>query len=67
MPTVRGREADVGSLWFATTDPVYVDKSNATTIHAPLDLRAAIPAFDLGANLRSGFGHPVGASGMRMI
>jgi hydroxymethylglutaryl-CoA synthase len=55
LPVVRGREGGVGSLWFATTDPVYADKSNASTIHAALDLRAGIPAFDLGANLRSGF------------
>jgi 3-hydroxy-3-methylglutaryl CoA synthase len=55
LPVVRGRAGEVDSLWFATTDPVYVDKCNASTIHAALDLRAGIPAFDLGANLRSGF------------
>ena len=55
LPVVRGHEESVRSLWFATTDPVYVDKNNASTVHAALDLPAGIPAFDLGANLRSGF------------
>jgi hydroxymethylglutaryl-CoA synthase len=55
LPVVRGRAERVRSLWFATTDPVYVDKNNASTVHAALDLPAGIPAFDLGANLRSGF------------
>jgi hydroxymethylglutaryl-CoA synthase len=62
LPVVRGREAEVESLWFATTDPVYVDKTNATTVHAALDLRAGIPAFDLGASLRSGFAALVAAA-----
>src|ERR1700730_3268622 len=51
---VRGRETAVGSVWFATTDPVYADKTNATAIHAALDLQPGIIAADLGASLRSG-------------
>jgi hydroxymethylglutaryl-CoA synthase len=54
LPVVRGRTDAVASLWFATTDPVYVDKSNASTVHAALDLRPDVAAFDLGAGLRSG-------------
>src|ERR1700722_7564844 len=54
LPAVRGREAAVGSVWFATTDPVYGDKTNATTVHAALDLQPDIVAADLGASLRSG-------------
>jgi hydroxymethylglutaryl-CoA synthase len=54
LPAVRGREPAVGSVWFATTDPVYADKTNATAIHAALDLPPAIIAADLGASLRSG-------------
>src|ERR1700730_9717259 len=54
LPAVRGRERGVGSVWFATTDPVYVDKTNATAVHAALDLQPGIIAADLGANLRSG-------------
>jgi 3-hydroxy-3-methylglutaryl CoA synthase len=51
---VRDRRADIGGLWFATTDPAYVDKSNAATVHAALELRPDLPAVDLGASLRSG-------------
>src|ERR1700727_3009208 len=54
LPAVRGREPSVGSVWFATTDPVYADKTNATAIHAALDLEPGIIAADLGASLRSG-------------
>jgi 3-hydroxy-3-methylglutaryl CoA synthase/uncharacterized OB-fold protein len=54
LPAVRGREPSVGSVWFATTDPVYADKTNATAIHAALDLQPGIIAADLGASLRSG-------------
>ena len=44
LPAVRGRETAVGSVWFATTDPVYADKTNATAIHAALDLQPDIIA-----------------------
>src|SRR6202011_1610841 len=54
LPAVRGRETAVGSVWSATTDPVYADKTNATAIHAALDLQPGIIAADLGASLRSG-------------
>src|SRR6266853_4205662 len=54
LPVVHGREPTVGSLWFATTDPVYADKTNATAVHAALDLPPGIIAADLGASLRSG-------------
>src|SRR6201982_486382 len=54
LPVVRGRELAAGSVWFATTDPVYADKTNATTVHPALDLQPGIVAADLGATLRSG-------------
>jgi len=54
LPVVRGRELAAGSVWFATTDPVYADKTNATAVHAALDLEPGIVAADLGATLRSG-------------
>lgn len=54
LPVVQGRQETADSLWFATSDPVYVDKTNAATLHAALDLRPDIAALDLGANLRSG-------------
>jgi hydroxymethylglutaryl-CoA synthase len=51
---VRGRTDRVASLWFATTAPVYVDKTNAATVHAAIELPAGIAAADLGATFRSG-------------
>src|SRR5712691_8955655 len=54
LPVVRGRESAAGSVWFATTDPVYADKTNATAVHAALDLQPGILAADLGATVRSG-------------
>jgi hydroxymethylglutaryl-CoA synthase len=54
LPAVRGRETAVGGVWFATTDPVYADKTNATAVHAALDLQPGVIAADLGASLRSG-------------
>ena len=54
LPVVEGRESSVGSVWLATTDPVYADKTNATAVHAALDLPPAIVAADLGAAVRSG-------------
>lgn len=44
----------VHSVWLATTAPAYVDKTNATAVHAALDLPEAVAAFDLGASFRSG-------------
>lgn len=51
---VRGRADRVAGLWFATTAPVYVDKTNATTVHAAIGLPTGIAATDLGATFRSG-------------
>ncbi len=44
----------MGSVWLATTDPVYADKTNATAVHAALGLPPGIVAADLGASVRSG-------------
>jgi len=44
------------AVWFATAEPAYLDKTNATAIHAALRLPAEAPAFDLGGALRSGVG-----------
>jgi len=54
LPVVAGRKPAVGSVWLATTDPVYADKTNATAVHAALDLPPGIVAADLGATFRSG-------------
>ena len=43
-----------GILAFATTSPGYVDKTNATAMHAALRLGDRVPAFDVGSAARSG-------------
>ncbi len=37
----RGDGAEPDALWFATADPAYLDKTNATAIHAALRARSA--------------------------
>jgi 3-hydroxy-3-methylglutaryl CoA synthase len=44
------------ALWFATTTPPYLDKTNATAVHAALRLDAAAPAFDAVGSVRSTVG-----------
>jgi 3-hydroxy-3-methylglutaryl CoA synthase/uncharacterized OB-fold protein len=48
--------ATVDELWFSTADPAYLDKTNATAIHAALRLDASAPALDLGGAARSAIG-----------
>jgi 3-hydroxy-3-methylglutaryl CoA synthase len=43
------------ALWFATVEPAYADKTNATTIHAALRLESDV-AIDFGAAARSAVG-----------
>lgn len=40
------------ALWFATTSPTYVEKTNATIAHAALRLDGDVVAADAGAGLR---------------
>jgi 3-hydroxy-3-methylglutaryl CoA synthase/uncharacterized OB-fold protein len=44
------------ALWFATANPAYLEKTNATTIHAALRLDQSVPALDSGGAVRSGPG-----------
>lgn len=44
------------SIWFATTEPAYLDKSNANAIHAALALPSSVAAIDMAGGVRSGFG-----------
>jgi hydroxymethylglutaryl-CoA synthase len=44
------------ALWFATADPAYLEKTNATAIHAALRLDQSAPAIDTGGAARSGVG-----------
>jgi hydroxymethylglutaryl-CoA synthase len=53
---LRGRDLVPQQLLFATTFPAYADRTNATAIHAALRLPATVPAFDLGASVRSAVG-----------
>ncbi|HUY86497.1 MAG TPA: OB-fold domain-containing protein [Acidimicrobiales bacterium] len=46
----------IGSLWFATSTPSYLDKTNAAAIHAALGLNRSCNAVDFGGSLRSGTG-----------
>lgn len=45
-----------GAVFFATTEPAYLDKNNATTVHAALDLAPNVGAFDMTGSARSGMG-----------
>jgi len=50
------RDAGVAprTVWFATTTPTYLDKTNATAVHAALRLDRTVAAFDAGGSARSG-------------
>ncbi len=52
------RSTDVApeTLLFATADPSYLEKTNATTVHAALRLPADVVTFDAGGAARSGIG-----------
>lgn len=52
----RARATDAGpidKLYFATTQPAYLDKTNATAIHAALGLPAGCLAADMAGSVRS--------------
>jgi 3-hydroxy-3-methylglutaryl CoA synthase/uncharacterized OB-fold protein len=42
-------------LFFSTPDPAYLDKTNASTVHAALGLPASTGAYDLCGSARSGW------------
>jgi hydroxymethylglutaryl-CoA synthase len=44
------------AVYFATADPAYLDKTNATAIHAALDLSASAAAYDMLGSVRSASG-----------
>jgi len=44
------------AVYFATADPSYLDKTNATAIHAALDLPAPASAYDMLGSVRSAAG-----------
>ena len=53
---LRSSDARPDALLFATADPAYLEKTNATTLHAALRLDADTAAFDFGGAVRSGIG-----------
>ncbi|HYZ91538.1 MAG TPA: OB-fold domain-containing protein [Actinomycetota bacterium] len=44
------------ALYFGTSSPTYLDKTNATAIHAALGLDSSVAAFDMAGAVRSGAG-----------
>src|SRR3954463_16234913 len=44
----------IDHLWFSTATPAYLDKNNASAIHAALRLDTQVGALDFGGALRSG-------------
>jgi hydroxymethylglutaryl-CoA synthase len=53
---LAGTDEPVRGLWLATTSPTYVDKTNATAVHAALRLDRTTPAFDASGSVRSATG-----------
>jgi 3-hydroxy-3-methylglutaryl CoA synthase len=54
LRSIGGASPD--ALWFATAEPAYAEKTNATALHAALRLDAAVPVMDLNGAVRSGVG-----------
>jgi 3-hydroxy-3-methylglutaryl CoA synthase/uncharacterized OB-fold protein len=54
LRSVGGASPD--ALWFATAEPAYLEKTNATAIHAALRLDPAVPVMDVNGAVRSGIG-----------
>lgn len=53
---LRSSDQAPEALLFATADPAYLEKTNATTIHSALRLDPETPAFDFGGAVRSSLG-----------
>jgi hydroxymethylglutaryl-CoA synthase len=53
---LRDAPASPQVLWFATTEPPYLDKTNATAVHAALRLDPAAGAYDAAGSVRSAMG-----------
>ena len=54
LGAINGATPD--ALWFSTVAPAYLDKTNATVMHAALRLDPSIPALDFGGATRSAVG-----------
>jgi 3-hydroxy-3-methylglutaryl CoA synthase/uncharacterized OB-fold protein len=53
---MRATSVEPTSVWFATTAPPYLDKTNAAAIHAALRLPRSCPAYDAVGAVRSAMG-----------
>ena len=53
---LRGRDLSPRTVWFATTSPAYLDKTNATAVHAALRLDRSAAAYDVAGAVRSAVG-----------
>ncbi|HAF69566.1 MAG TPA: hydroxymethylglutaryl-CoA synthase [Acidimicrobiaceae bacterium] len=60
---LRSSNLTPSSIWFATANPAYLDKTNATAIQAALDLPQATWAVDAGGSARSAEAAILGARG----
>jgi 3-hydroxy-3-methylglutaryl CoA synthase len=60
LRSVGGASPD--ALWFATAEPAYVEKTNATAIHAALRLDSTVAVMDVNGAVRSGVGAFLAAS-----
>jgi 3-hydroxy-3-methylglutaryl CoA synthase/uncharacterized OB-fold protein len=59
----NGLRERVGQLFLATATPAYLDKTNATAVHAALSLDEHVLAVDMAGSVRSGIGALVTAAG----
>lgn len=50
---LRGLPGPIDALCFSTVEPPYSDRTNATTVHAALDLPATVPVSDRNGSVRS--------------
>lgn len=50
------RDVKPAAVWFATAAPTYLDKTNATSLHAALRLDPDVAAYDALGSVRSAFG-----------
>ena len=53
---LRSTSAEPAAVWFATSSPAYLEKTNAAAVHAALRLESSVGAFDFGGAVRSGVG-----------
>jgi 3-hydroxy-3-methylglutaryl CoA synthase/uncharacterized OB-fold protein len=60
---LRGHAGSIDQLYFSTSAPAYLDKTNATAVHAALAIGEAALAADFGGAVRSGVAAVLAAAG----